>query len=417
MSKILFLVSFTILSVFTYAQTSFHGEQCATSIMVQDKIASNPEIKEKREGIELKVQQWIKNNPKAKTEEIISIPVVIHILYRNASENISDAQIQSQIDVLNEDFRKLNTNFPATPAPFKTIAADCELEFCLAKFDPLGNDTTGITRTSVSNSFNIFNNYFSTVNGGQDPWDNSRYVNIWVGELGPGLLGFATPPGTATGNDDGLVIDDEAFGRIGTAANNLPAHLGRTATHEMGHYFDLEHVWGLFGGCSNDDLVSDTPLQNRSSFGCPSFPRTDNCTTMGDGIMFSNYMDYTNDACMTMFTEGQKQRMIAAINTSRSGLLNTTLCTTNQSGVSLIENPAKDFQVSPNPASDFINVNTQQLNLGNYTLSIYSASGKLVSHQTIDVIETKIDISRLKKGLYLIKASNNKQTYTTTLIK
>ena len=160
--------------------------------------------------------------------------------------------------------------------------------------------------------FDYENDYFDPNNGGKAPWDNTKYLNVWIGNLTSiGLLGFATPPGTA-GNDDGTVISHDAWGTMGTVVS--PNHLGRTATHEIGHYLNLEHVWGLNGGCNDDDMVTDTPNQDTESGGCPTFPLLDNCTTSGDGVMFMNYMDYSDDACLVMFTAGQKARMLAALN-------------------------------------------------------------------------------------------------------
>jgi hypothetical protein len=236
---------------------------------------------------------------------------------------------------LNDDFRKMNSNFNSnTPAAFKAVAADVQLEFCLATTDINGNASAGVTRTSIASNFNVENNYFNAGSGGVPAWDRNKYLNIWVGAIGGGTLGFAYLPGTANANEDGVVIDYRAFGTTGTAGSGGfdEFGLGRTTTHEVGHFLNLEHIWGYNnGGCGEDDYVSDTPSQNQPSGGCPSGVQTDNCTGAPNGIMYQNYMDYSDDACMSLFTNGQKTRMLAALNASRPGLLSSNACSgTNQ---------------------------------------------------------------------------------------
>jgi hypothetical protein len=256
-----------------------------------------------------------------------TIPVVFHVVYRTATENISDAQIMSQLTILNNDFRKLNTDWLNTPVPFQGLAADCEIQFCLAQQDPNGNPTTGIKRvlTSVT-SFSSNNAMKYTAQGGSDIWDRNRYLNIWVCNLGGGLLGYAQFPGGAAATD-GVVINHNATGNVGTAA--FPYNKGRTATHEVGHWLNLYHIWGDDGtGCNGSDQVNDTPNQGGSNYGCPTFPKV-SCANGVNGDLFMNYMDYTDDACMYMFTTGQKTRMDAlfAAGGSRASLLTSNGCT------------------------------------------------------------------------------------------
>jgi hypothetical protein len=170
------------------------------------------------------------------------------------------------------------------------------------------------------------NDVKSTANGGKDAWPNNDYLNIWICNLSGSILGYATPPFGNIGSDDGVVIGYNYFGTQGTVQS--PYNKGRTTTHEVGHWLNLEHLWGSgWRSCGNDN-VGDTPTQEEENYGCPAFPHNANScgTTNTDGDMFMNYMDYTNDACMNMFTEGQKTRMIAAINQSRQNLLNHNLC-------------------------------------------------------------------------------------------
>ena len=259
------------------------------------------------------------------TKSIITIPVVVHVVYNTIAENISDAQIFSQIDVLNADFRRTNNDASNTPSVWQNIAADCEIDFCLATVAPNGTATTGITRTSTSQtSFSIGNdNVKSSSSGGVDPWPQDDYLNIWVCDLSGGILGYATPPSNWTNPNDGVVIGYRYFGTTGVV--QAPYNKGRTATHEVGHWLNLDHIWGD-SNCGNDQC-NDTPVQQSSNYGCPNFPSTSNCTGNGNnGDMFMNYMDYTNDACMNMFTNDQKSRMIAAINQYRPNLLSHNLC-------------------------------------------------------------------------------------------
>jgi len=285
--------------------------------------ARDSNFKSKRALIEIQMQDWIKNNKHNRAKQTLTIPVVVHILYANSSQNISDVRVAEQIAVLNEDFRKLNSDTANTPSQYAGIAADFEIEFCLASKDPNGNTTTGITRaqTSVSNIGNT-NKYYQSSQGGQDIWDRNSYLNIWVCDLGGTILGFTYPPGGPS-STDGVVVDPRYFGKTGATS---PYNKGRTSTHEIGHWLNLEHVWGNQGGCNDDDGVSDTPIQSQANYGCPSSK-----ISCGTDDMFMNYMDYVNDACMNIFTQGQKTRVWAAINSSRSSLANSQGCSGSSS--------------------------------------------------------------------------------------
>ncbi|TVR79673.1 MAG: T9SS C-terminal target domain-containing protein [Chitinophagaceae bacterium] len=255
------------------------------------------------------------------SNDILTIPVVVHVVYNTAVQNISDEQILSQIEVLNEDFRRLNADAANTPAEFQGVAADAGIEFCLATTDPDGNETTGITRTQTSiNQFFFNNNVKYTSQGGKNGWDPTRYLNIWVCNLGGGLLGYAEMPTANPGPTDGVVIGYTYFGRTGTLSNTF--NKGRTTTHEVGHWLGLLHNWGD-GGCGVDDNIADTPLQGQPYYGCPAYPQS----SCGSSDMFMNYMDYVDDACMNTFTEGQRTRMRAVLNTLRSSILSSDGCT------------------------------------------------------------------------------------------
>ncbi len=253
----------------------------------------------------------------------VHIPVIVHVLYSNSTQNISDDQIRSQIAVLNEDFNRLNADRTNTPAAFSGVANGAYLDFFLACIDPNGNPTNGITRTQTSvDPFTPTRNSDGTINetatrvkftslGGYDAWPRDRYLNIWVCNLASPILGYTQFPGTGTAATDGVVIKYNCFGRIGTLDPTY--NKGRTSTHEVGHWLNLIHIWGdddgLGNQCSGSDFVDDTPNQQIENYGCPSFPHTDNCTTQSPGVMFMDYMDYTDDACMNLYTTGQVNRM------------------------------------------------------------------------------------------------------------
>ncbi|HEY6596851.1 MAG TPA: zinc metalloprotease, partial [Asanoa sp.] len=223
--------------------------------------------------------------------------------------DISDEQVASQVDVLNRDFRKQNPDVADVPSVFASRVADARVEFTLAD----------VTRTRTDReSFDTDDAVKSAATGGADGVDPATHLNVWVCTLSGGLLGYAQFPGGPP-DTDGVVITHTAFGTTGTAAD--PFDGGRTATHEVGHWLNLRHIWGDDGdGCSGDDFVGDTPNQAGPNYGKPTWPSV-SCGNAPDGDMFMNYMDYTDDAAMFMFTNGQATRMQAALTGPRSGLL------------------------------------------------------------------------------------------------
>lgn len=299
--------------------------QCATHEHHLSMMATDPNYKANREKIEIETAQYVAN-PLKQTRIVKTIPVVFHIVYNNATQNVSDAQIMSQLDVLNKDFRKLNTDWANTPAVFQPLVADCEIQFCLAQQDPAGNATTGINRVATNvTSFSTNNAVKYSAQGGANIWDRNKYLNIWVCNLSGGVLGYAQFPGGAAATD-GVVITYTGFGTIGTA--QAPFNKGRTATHEVGHWLNLYHIWGDDGtACNGSDQVNDTPNQGGPNYGCPAFPKI-SCNNGPNGDMHMNYMDYSDDACMYMFSNGQKVRIDAlfAAGGARASLLNSPGC-------------------------------------------------------------------------------------------
>lgn len=253
--------------------------------------------------------------------EVITIPVVVHVVFNISSENISDEQIASQIRILNEDYRMANSDIDLVPDPFKPFRADAQIQFQLAVRDPDGGPTTGITRTRTSQrSFSFRDEVKFDSTGGKNAWPADRYLNIWVCNLSDGLLGYAQFPGGEP-ETDGVVILSTAFGDIGTAASpGNPFNKGRTTTHEVGHWLNLRHIWGDdFGACTGSDDVDDTPNQADANSGKPRYPRI-TCGNGPAGDMFMNYMDYVDDDSMFMFTIGQVARMRAILDGPRNSL-------------------------------------------------------------------------------------------------
>jgi hypothetical protein len=295
-------------------------------------MANDPSLASRMQQEEIRTQNFIQNQYNPNQRVVYTIPVVFHVVYQNTTENISTAALNAQLQVLNDDFRKLNADASNVPSVWQSIAADCEINFCLATIDPQGNPTTGITRTQTTvGSFNTNDNVKFNSSGGKDAWPAGSYLNIWVCDLGSSLLGYAQFPG-GPANTDGVVLNYRYTGTTATGAQP-PFDKGRTATHEVGHYLNLYHIWGDDGGsCSGSDQVSDTPNQADATGGCynPGTVLTDNCATSAPGYMWQNYMDYTDDACMYMFTNGQKARIQACMSGPRASLQNSQACGSSQ---------------------------------------------------------------------------------------
>lgn len=260
---------------------------------------------------------------------VVVVPVVVHVVLKDPGQ-VSDAQIQSQINVLNTDYTAENADSTRIPAVWKSLFGDMRVEFCLAERTPDGNPTNGIDRVKTNVSTFSITDAVSRVKhaatGGADAWDTRKYMNIWICNLENGTLGVGTPPGLYPDGEDGIVIQYNAFGTVG---NLLPAfNKGRTCTHETGHYFNLLHPWGDEDGtCSPGDYVDDTPPESDPVYGCPAFPvLSDQCTPDYPGVMFMNFMGYANDSCMSLFTAGQVTRAQAGLFNSRASLLTSDGC-------------------------------------------------------------------------------------------
>ncbi len=393
------------------ASMSFGQQRCGMQAAM-DRVLSNPALApgyiQAQEQMDASMQNTTFSTQSPSV--VITIPVVVHVLYKSAVQNISDAQIATQIAVLNADYRKLNADFSTVvPAVFQSFGADMELNFVLAARTPDEEPTTGIERKSVASGFDFYNNYYTST--GLPAWDPYSYLNIWVGKFDDalGLLGFAYLPSSNLPEFDGLCIDYRYFGTTGTAT--APYNKGRTATHEIGHYFNLKHPWGNDGSAcgsgNNSDGVADTPATSDPYYECPTFPdNTYACTTTANGSMFMNYMDYVNDACMAFFTTGQKTRVTAALNGPRV-LLQSSLGATP---LSLREIESKKLSIAPNPASDYFTItSTNPVE----HLEIMNSLGQKVKEVSLNG-NTNVSVQDLQSGVYFIRFYGEGQKYMKT---
>ncbi|WP_144281694.1 zinc metalloprotease [Chryseobacterium echinoideorum] len=271
--------------------------KCASDDVLKDQMATDPGLSKRISDIENFTQQKIQQNFQSRlVNGVIEIPVVVNVLYKTASENISQAQIQSQIDILNQDFNATNSDFNNVPSLFSGVKANVGIRFVLDQV---------VRKSTKKTSWGTRDAMKKTSQGGLNPLSPTTKLNLWVCTIGNGILGYAQFPGGSSATD-GVVIDSRYFGSTGTAT--YPYNLGRTATHEVGHWMNLRHIWGD-ATCGND-FCGDTPSHNTANYGAPAYPHYSSCS--GNPVeMTMNYMDYVDDRAMFMFSSDQKSRMLA----------------------------------------------------------------------------------------------------------
>jgi hypothetical protein len=290
--------------------------QCGAMSVHFRLLETDPGFRARQRRLERETQR-LAHAPRRR-EPPVRIRVVVHVVERKGGPSVSKRQVESQIAVLNRDFRARAPDRKQVPGVWQGLVADARIEFALATRDPEGRPSHGITRTRTARaSFGTGDSVKSSKTGGADPWPSDRYLNLWVCTLSDGLLGYAQFPGGPR-RTDGVVVNVGAFGTSGTA--RAPFDGGRTAVHEVGHWLNLRHIWGDTEDCSGSDLVADTPNAAGPNYGKPAFPRV-SCTNGPNGDMFMNYMDYVDDAAMLLFTPQQVERMHAALQGPRRSLL------------------------------------------------------------------------------------------------
>ncbi|WP_337966525.1 zinc metalloprotease [uncultured Flavobacterium sp.] len=267
---------------------------CATQEVLEAQLKADPMLAIRMNEIEAYTNKAMLSGKLVNGK--VQIPVVVNVLYKTAAQNISDAQIQSQIDVLNKDFNALNSDYNSVPALFAGVKANVGISFVLDQI---------IRKSTTKTSWGTNDAVKKVAQGGLAPTSPTTKLNLWACAIGGGILGYAQFPGGASATD-GVVIDSRYFGLSGAA--NAPFNLGRTATHEVGHWMNLRHIWG--DATCGSDLVSDTPTHNEENYGVPAYPHYSTCS--GTPVeMTMNYMDYVDDNAMYMFSNGQKSRMAA----------------------------------------------------------------------------------------------------------
>jgi hypothetical protein len=294
--------------------------QCGTMQVFEELAESVPSFRSNQLRIDEATQRTIlSGRAQAITRRDITIPVVVHVVYKRQAENISKTQINSQISVLNKDFSASNSDIGSVPGAWSGLVGNAKIRFKLATRDPNGKPTDGVTRTKTDRTSFPANGdpVKKKSEGGVAAWPTKRYLNIWVCQLASSLLGYAQFPG-GPARTDGVVILHSAFGANGTV--QAPFDKGRTATHEVGHWLNLRHIWADTMGCDGSDHVVDTPNAAGPNVGKPAFPHI-TCNNGPNGDMFVNYMDYSDDAAMFMFTSGQVARMSACLAGPRSSFL------------------------------------------------------------------------------------------------
>jgi hypothetical protein len=399
-----FLFCCLLLPGITHAQRA-----CSSFSYHQRELQKDPSVATNMEAIEAFTRQYTsdRNNIAAREQQgtIFKIPVVVHILFHYPEEQfaVSDEQVAKQIDILNKNFRRMNADTNLTPSYFKPLAADCEIEFQLAISDPSRKNTNGIIRkySPIAEWEDNDDVKFSS-RMGDDAWDSKSYLNIWVCNMRR-VAGYATMPGGDV-SKDGVVISYNVFGPTSSVAG---LDQGKTAVHEVGHWLNLRHLWG--DDYCGDDNVHDTPVQGGYNYGCPSGKHI-TCNNGPNGDMFMNYMDFTNDACLNMFTKGQKTRMWALF--ASGGARQSLLLSKGLQQPLYFESPLPveqprwlHPQLYPNPASGqaTLDLSYDPRWLGK-TVSILNMQGEQVMRVNITSRTQVINMARLAAGMYILSA-------------
>lgn len=427
----------TLLSIGVFAMTfAIYGQntptlikKCATEEYMQYRESVQPGyIQATKDAFE--VAKASQEGVVLKNNETLRIPVVVHVVYDETRPemNLADSVIHNQIKILNDDFNRTNADTTNMRSDFNIVTGEgLNIVFELAAFDPQGNPTTGITRTSTTtSSFLDFTGMMDgggiaekvkyTAEGGSDAWDQSRYMNIWVCNMAlaifgletPMVLGYATPPADmpnwpeeGVGNmSDGVVVQYQFFGSNNpTVGIEDYEVLGRTVTHEVGHYLGLRHIWGDAENCIEDDGIEDTPnaTENSQESGCIHKNTCDNDDIYGVDLpdMWENYMDYSDESCQNSFTNKQIALMRGVLENQRADLV-----AEDNGALAIKEDTKLNVAMHPNPTNNFVTLVSDKNLKG--AIKIVDLSGKIVAESFINGIQTTIDVSHLQSGIYQV---------------
>jgi hypothetical protein len=338
----------------------------------------------------------------ADDKAVFYIPVVFHIVYNQFGQNIPDEQIYSQLKVINEDFSRTNADSAQTLNEFKAVAASCGIQFYLAQKDGV----KGITRTSTTHGPFFNDDLHVTARGGKDAWDTGKYLNVWVAPLASGLFGYGSPPDTPEFRD-GVAVHFEYFGRHENAL--APYNLGRTLSHEIGHWLGLQHPWGT-GGCNTDDGLSDTPAQEGPTYGCVL-----NQFSCGSLNMVQNFMNTSTDNCMNLFTLQQRNAMRNILINLRPDVFGTEEIVT---GIDTeIRKPFSTVYPNPVTQQPFTNIILTGNSFSPMEISIHDLYGRAIHHYVIAEYrrEVAIDLQGLSNGVYIARIYNDQSVYITKI--
>ncbi|MFA5782368.1 MAG: T9SS type A sorting domain-containing protein [Bacteroidales bacterium] len=409
--------------------------KCGTMEYLEQQKALDPSVELQMQQLEEFTRQWIKDHPDGSGDKtIITVPVVVHVVWNTSAQNISDARVQEQINILNRDYGGTN---PHSMGSFSTsLKANTELQFCLAQRTPAGVATNGIEKRQTTVTSFTTNNavkYYSQ--GGLSAWDPTKYMNIWVCNLGQYLCGYAQFPYAAQGGGInatyGVVIHYQYFGVTGATT---PYNGGGTTTHEIGHCFNLYHIWGDDSGgsdpytcssgncCGGTDNCTDTPNQSVATDGSHTGELTDACATASPGIMYMNFMDYTYDVSYTNFTPNQKARIQPLFVTGAPlvSLKTSNGCTP---GVGIEETESiSDINIYPNPSNGLVNVKFTLSDASDVVISVSNILGDEIAKigkQNVSSVDIPINLANQSAGIYFVKIQIGTQIITqkVSLIK
>lgn len=413
-------VALLLIHCIGFAQQKEKTGRCATVAVLQNALERNPALKtnferslqDVRQATVLRKQSTLRENG-----EPMYVPVVFHIVLQNPNL-VTDAQVLAQLDSLNKDFAGINADSTKIPAAFKALFGKGRIQFKLAQRTPNDEPSTGINRYVTTRSSYAYtdNSLKYTAQGGADAWDPSRYLNIWLTNISGGILGYATFPGGSVTAEQGVVVLYRSLPG-GTAA---PYNKGRTLTHETGHFFFLYHIWGDDdGACTGTDYIDETPNQADETGGCPSGVRTDDCTPQAPGIMYQNFMDYTDDACMVMFTDEQDVRMETAFTMYRASLLTSNgadpvVLKNINASLRSINTPSRICNASFSPSITLRNLGAQVLTSASVYVSVDGGApvrtqwtGSLASSSAIDITLSPLTVNAGRHNLKIYVADPN----------